>query len=213
VTTSAYFTDTDAIAGNTFTSGSVNLSATPTTSAITMAGMAPGDRVTAPITVSNTGTLPLLYAVSSVTTEDVVAAQLELTIKTGVTTCSNAGFATDGVAVYSAGDLGSTTGTKLIGDSAQGPQAGDRALAASASEVLCAQVVLPTTTDNTFQNKSTTATLTFNAEQIAAVNYSYQADATQFFTVPAGVTSLALVATGSISVGGRKGGQAGGTWR
>ena len=165
VATSAYFTGSANITGNTFTSGSIKLTATPATSAITMAGMTPGDKVTAAITVTNSGTLPQLYAVVSVTNENVLAAHLQLTIKTGVTTCNTGGFGTDGTNVYSAA-LGATgPGTKLIGDSTQGRQAGDRALAAGASEVLCAQVVLPLTSASTFQTKTTTATLTFNADQ------------------------------------------------
>ena len=80
-------------------------------------------------------------------------------------TCTTAGFAATGTSVYGAGALGSTTGAKVLGDAAQGAQAGDRTLAAGASEVLCAQVTLPTSTGNTFQNLTTTATLKFDAEQ------------------------------------------------
>ena len=71
------------------------------TSEITLAGMAPGAKVAAPVTVTNTGMLPPAvcrglsgmpwpqrYAVASVTTEDSLVAQLELTVKTGVTTCT-----------------------------------------------------------------------------------------------------------------------------
>jgi streptogramin lyase len=170
VMTSAYFNGSAVSTANTFTSGAVNLTATPATSAITMAGMTPGDKVTAPITVTNTGSLNQRYSMSSVTTENLLAAQLELTIKTGVSTCTNAGFGSDGTSIYSAGDLGTVTGTKVIGDALQGAQAGDRNLAVSASEVLCAQVVLPTTTATTFQVRTTTATFTFNAEQVVAAD-------------------------------------------
>ena len=165
VATSALFTDTKTITANTFTSGTVSLTATPATTAITMANMGPGDKVTAPITVTNAGAA-MRYAVVSVTTEDPLAAQLDLTIKTGVTTCTNGGFDATGVVAYAPGDLGSTgAGTKVIGDALQGSQAGDRALAVSASEVLCAQVTLPMGTGMAFQSLNTTATFTFNAEQ------------------------------------------------
>ena len=82
-----------------------------------------------------------------------------------MTTCTTAGFAATGTSLYGAAALGSTTGTKVLGDAAQGAQAGDRTLAAGASEVLCAQVTLPTSTGNTFQNLTTTATLKFDGEQ------------------------------------------------
>ena len=95
-----------------------------------------------------------------------LAAQLDLTIKTGVRTCDNTGFALTGTAVYGAAALGSVAGAKVIGDSATGAQAGDRTLAAKGSEVLCAQILLPLNTGSTYQARTTTATLHFNAEQI-----------------------------------------------
>jgi hypothetical protein len=58
--------------------------------------MAPGDEVTNPITVTNGGSLELRYAVTSTTTENTLAGQLDLTIKTGVTTCTNGGFGASG---------------------------------------------------------------------------------------------------------------------
>ena len=56
----------------------------------------------------------------------------------------------------------------MIGDPSQGAQAGDRTLAASANEVLCVQVALPSATGNAFQSAATTGTLTFDAEQVAS---------------------------------------------
>jgi hypothetical protein len=79
--------------------------------------------------------------------------------------CTDAGFGTDGTALYTAGDLGSETGANDIGDSAAGLQAGDRTLAASTSEVLCSQALLPASTGNV-RSLKTGATLTVNAEQI-----------------------------------------------
>jgi hypothetical protein len=127
--------------------------------------MIPGDQVTAPITVSNAGTLQLRYALTSTTTENVLAAQLDLTIKSGVTTCTNGGFGTDGTVVYAAADLGNTTAVNVIGDPAQGSDVGDRTLNAAANEVLCFNVSLPGSTGNAFQGLTTTATFAFEAEQ------------------------------------------------
>jgi hypothetical protein len=161
------YSDAADITGEMITSGRFGLSVTPTTRALALPHMAPGDKVTAPITATNVGTLAQRYSVRSVTTGSaILAAQLELTIKTGVTTCTDAGFDTDGTAVYTAGDLGSETGTKVIGDPAVGFQAGDRRLAAATSEVLCFQVLLPASTGNKFQSLTTGSTLTFDAEQI-----------------------------------------------
>src|SRR5207244_12796788 len=112
----------------------------------------PGDQVTAPITVSNDGTLTLRYAISSVATNvdtKGLKDQLVLTVKSGVTTCTNAAYAADGTSLYS-GDLDSSAGL-LVGDATTGADSGDRALAASANEVLCFHVSLPLATGNAFQ--------------------------------------------------------------
>ncbi|MGV8847106.1 TasA family protein [Tessaracoccus sp.] len=168
VLTGAFFTDSKTIGNNVFTTGTVILGVAPASAALTLPAMAPGDVVTAPITVSNTGSLAERYSVVSTTDAtdaNFLASALKMTIKTGVASCTTGGFAADGAAVYTAGVLGSTTGTKVLGDVTQGNQAGDRTLAALTSEVLCAQVTLPTTTGNTYQAKTTTATLAFSAEQ------------------------------------------------
>jgi spore coat-associated protein N len=170
VFTGAYFTDAKTIPSNVFTTGTVILGVTPASAALTLPNMAPGDTVTAPLTVSNTGTLAERYSVlstSDATDANFLAAALQMQIKTGVTTCTTAGFAATGTSVYGPGVLGSTTGTKVLGDAAQGNQAGDRSLSATTNEVLCAQVTLPAATGNTYQNKTTTATLLFNSEQTA----------------------------------------------
>ena len=162
----AVFTGTANVPANTFTTGSVIISTNPTTALVTFAAMAPGDQVTAPITVSNDGTLALRYAVSSVATNADTKGlkdQLVLTIKSGVTTCDNANYAATGVQLYS-GDLDSTAG-KLIGDAFTGADPGDRTLASLANEVLCFHVSLPLATGDAFQAATTTATFTFAAEQ------------------------------------------------
>ena len=167
----AVFTSSAAVPANTFTAGTVILSTTPTTALVTFSNMAPGDQVTAPLTVTNSGTLALRYAVSSVATNldtKGLMSQLVLTIKTGVTTCTTGGFAATGTNAYS-GILGAATATKLVGDAAQGNQAGDRVLPPTTlnSEVLCFNVSLPLVTGDALQGATTTATFTFNAEQTA----------------------------------------------
>ncbi len=164
----ALFTDSQAVGANTFSTGTVDISTTPTTALVTFSNMAPGDLVTAPITVSNAGTLDLRYAISSVATNADAKGlkdQLVLTIKSGVTTCTNAAYTATGTVLYT-GDLDSTAGN-LVGDATAGAQAGDRNLAPTANEVLCFNVTLPLATGNAFQAATTTATLTFSAEQTA----------------------------------------------
>jgi spore coat-associated protein N len=167
VASNAIWTDSQNVDANVFSTGTIDISTNPTTALVTFSGMAPGDQVTNPITVTNAGSLQLRYAVTSTTTENTLAAQLDMTIKTGVTTCTNGGFGSSGTVIYGPGDLGSTTGTNVIGNPAQGAQAGDRTLNASANEALCFHVELPSGTGNSFQGLTTTATFAFAAEQTA----------------------------------------------
>jgi spore coat-associated protein N len=173
VASNAIWTDSQDVDANVFSTGTLDISTSPTTALVTFSDMAPGDEVTSPIIVTNAGSLELRYAVTSTTTEDTLAAQLDLTIKTGVTTCTNAGFDTDGTVIYNSGtglpdDLGSTTGIDVIGDPTQGAQGGDRTLAGSANETLCFNVELPASTGDSFQGLTTTATFTFAAEQTSS---------------------------------------------
>lgn len=162
----ALFTDQATNTGNAFSTGNVDIAVTPATAVVTMPAMAPGDQVTEPLDVQNNGTLELRYAATSTTTEDALAAELVLTIKSGVTTCDNANWTATGTVLYS-GVLGSTATTSLFGSNAQGADAGDRVLAAGASETLCFNVTLPLAAPNTVQGLSTTATFAFDAEQTA----------------------------------------------
>jgi hypothetical protein len=169
------FTSTAEVPSNAFTTGTVKISTSSDDIAlITYSGMTPGDKVTQPLTVTNTGSLQLRYAVTSLATNTDskgLRSQLDLTIKSGVTTCTNAGFDTDGTVIYGPGglpgDLGSDPAINVIGDPAQHAQGGERTLAASANEVLCFHVELPSGTGNAYQNATTTATFTFYAEQTA----------------------------------------------
>jgi hypothetical protein len=158
------FTATTDNDNNAFTSGSVEISTSPATAFLHMSNMAPGDQVTAPITVSNDGSLDLRYAVTSTTTEDTLAAQLKLTIKSGVTTCTNADFGGSGTVLYGPEILGTMSGTEVIGDPAPGFQSGDRPLDVDGSEDLCFSVTLRSDAIGPM-SAATTATFTFDAEQ------------------------------------------------
>ena len=171
VTTSALFTETDTVGSNSFSTGSVDLSTNPTTQIVYAASdMAPGDSETGQVTVSNDGSLEYRYSVTSTTTEDILAAQLDMTIwdeadeATVDQTCDGTA---PGTTVYAANDLGAKAGVDVVGDSTQGSQTGDRVLGASGTDVLCFLVELPSSTDDTFEGLTTDATFEFNAEQTA----------------------------------------------
>ncbi len=167
--TQAVFTESPTVGDNTFSAGTVDVTTSPTTAVVSYSNMAPGDLTTQSLSVTNAGTLAARYAISgSATNADAKALkdQLALTIKTvDVTTPASPCNEFDGTQLYT-GDTDSTAG-KLVGDSTQGGQAGDRTLASSASETLCFRVSLPSASGNAFQNASTTVTFTFDAEQTA----------------------------------------------
>ena len=162
----AVFTDTASVGGNTFTTGTVLISTTPTTALVTFSDMAPGDSVqpNAGIVITNGGTLALRYAITSTTTEDVLAAALDLTIRAIDTEATIACDDFTGAILYATADLGSTGGINVVGDPAQGDQGADRVLAASASETLCFRVALPLSATGP-EGTTTTATFAFQAEQ------------------------------------------------
>jgi predicted ribosomally synthesized peptide with SipW-like signal peptide len=165
--TMALFTDAQTVPGNGFTTGTIDLTTAPASAVVTLGNMAPGDVTTNSLVVQNAGTLPLRYDISSVATNPDLKGlkdQLVLEIKgVDVTTpavpCDNF----DGVPLYT-GDLDAVAG-QLVGNPAQGAQAGDRLMASGTNETLCFRVSLPLATGNAFQAATTTATFTFNAEQ------------------------------------------------
>jgi Camelysin metallo-endopeptidase len=157
----ALFTSTAAVSNNAFTAGTVVIGAAPATAALTATNMMPGDVVNGQITVSNTGTAQLRYAMSSASTNADLKAlrdQLTLSVKTLGTSCA----AFDGTQLYT----GTLSGA-AFGSNAAGAQAGDRTLNAGLNEVLCFRATLPLATGNAFQGATTTATFTFDAEQTA----------------------------------------------
>jgi hypothetical protein len=79
--------------GNTFTTGSLDISTSPASAFLSMSSMAPGDSVTAQLTVTNGGTLELRYAMTaSATNTDSLNLRdaLTLTIKTLGANCATA---------------------------------------------------------------------------------------------------------------------------
>lgn len=171
--TGAYFTDSDAVGANTFATGDVDLTTNPTTNIASMPNMAPGDVRYGTVTVTNGGSLELRYALKSATTEDTLAAQLDLTVwdeaaeDDGTSPNATCSTTVPTTTLYTAAALGSVAGTQLFGNPLTGSQAGDRTLAAAVNEVLCLKVELPSTTGNAFETLTTSATFTFESEQTA----------------------------------------------
>lgn len=161
----ALFTDSDAVPNNSFATGSVVIDATPDFIAFNVTGMDPGDEEVSVLNVANAAASEFRYAVTSATSEDVLASDLVLTIRENVVSCTTANWDATGTQVYT-GILGDSTtpgGHPLLGDATQGNDTGDRVLASSANEDLCFHVTLPLS--STAQNTTTTATFNFLAEQ------------------------------------------------
>jgi len=154
----AQFTDS-ATSTWAFTTGTIDVNTSPAV-LTAVANMLPGDNATQALTVTNAGTGDLRYAMSTVAS-NALGSQLQLTVRTQDGGGGCAAFT--GTSVLAA----TTLNGAAIGSNVQGANAGDRNLAAGASEVLCFRVSLPLSTGNTFQGVSSAVTFTFDAEQTA----------------------------------------------
>ena len=166
--TGAVFTGADSL-GSQFVAGRVSLSDGLAELPLTLGGITPGGSVVGAVHLSNSGTLAERYSIvttADTSADEFLAAQLRLTVKTGVSTCTEAGFGASGTSLYS-GPLATAADTHIIGDPAQGAQPGDRDLAAGSHEDLCMQVSLPAATDDTYENRTADVMMTFDAEQTA----------------------------------------------
>ena len=148
-------------AANTIGTGNIALDDAPDSAFLTVANMIPGDSTIQPLTITNAGAGELRYsmttAADNVDTKNLRdQLQLTLRVKTANPCASEDGAIISGPGILSAAAFGSA---------AQGADPGDRTLAIAASEVLCFKVELPLASDDTYQNATTTATFTFDAEQ------------------------------------------------
>lgn len=143
-----------------FEAGTIVLDVTPTGTLVTLGAMVPGDQVDGVLTVLNDGTNDLRYAMTSATTDDDArhladVLRLDVERRTG---CAGAVLE-----VLYSGPIANAA----FGDPTPGSQAGDRQLPSGGAESICFRVTLPTGTDVAYANATTTATLTFWAEQTA----------------------------------------------
>ena len=167
----ALFTDSDPVGSNVTDFGTISLTTSPTSAIWTaMTAAMPGDRATGSLTATNAGSGQLRYALSGSNTNATVAGAMNLRIALrGGASCDFPYHNTDGTNTTLTDDTqlysGLLSTAALIGSNAQGAQAGDRTLAAAASEPLCFAVVAPLSTGNASQGLTNTATFTFDSEQ------------------------------------------------
>jgi hypothetical protein len=150
----AVFTDSEATDGQ-WSTGTIVLGVDAGAS-FTADDILPGDTGDKHIVVENNGTGDLRYAVTTSATDDgsALADAITLTIETGDCTAA-------GTQLYS-GPLADAE----LGDPAQGFQGGERDVAAGLADDLCFNWEFPLSSGNAYQDKTTTATFTFDAEQV-----------------------------------------------
>jgi hypothetical protein len=146
----AVFTDSEATTGQ-WTTGTIILGVQPV-AGFTVLDVMPGDTGAQTITVENNGTAELRYAMSSVGS-GALADQIQMDVIEGA--CPGTG------ATISSGNASASA----FGSNAQGAQAGDRVLAAGATEDLCFSWSLALGTGNAFQGVTGSVDYTFDAEQ------------------------------------------------
>ncbi|HEY3057477.1 MAG TPA: hypothetical protein VGL99_00725 [Chloroflexota bacterium] len=156
-TTLAFFATSVGSTANQFSAGTVHIAdSLGAGTTLSMDNLVAGDNFDAELTISNSGSLALTYAMSTITSGDATLANaLQLTLRARTAQpCSDR----DGAVLYS----GALAGAAL-GDPAHGVQAGDRSLAPGASEVLCFTLAAPNSV--TSQATSVAATFAFDAVQ------------------------------------------------
>jgi hypothetical protein len=117
---SALFTSTATVTANTFTTGTVVISTSPTSALVTFSNMAPGDRVANTLTISNTGSLDLRYAMTSAVTDTLgsgLKSVLTLGVKENVSSCTVGGYGLSGTEIYTG-----TLASALFGSPSPGAQ-------------------------------------------------------------------------------------------
>ncbi len=188
LTTSAIFTDNEESTSSGITTGTVDIATAPASIGFTLpaGNLAPGDAIYAPVTVTNSGTLALRYAIrytvddtdtapgdavhvpDTTETEGRLSTVLDLAVY-ATASCSAADFPAGAPLLGSADGPLNTSATSfaaLVGDAAPGADDDDRELTMQDdTETLCVRVELPTTAGNEFQGTSSTITLRFDAEQ------------------------------------------------
>ncbi len=143
--TFAVFSASASNTGNVFSTGTLNLSTSPSTGFIQMSGMKPGDSQNSSLQVNNTGSLALNYDASVSQTGDIdLYNALELKI----------GTSSGGSDLYN-GLLSGFSG--FIG--------GNRNILSGNSETLFFIVTLPSTAGDALQGKTTNISFTFTATQ------------------------------------------------
>lgn len=186
--TLAYWTDEATIASDTFTSGTLDLTAGPSTgsenltgqgpntwsyTALTLSSMIPGDSVSKTVVLKNSGNAPFrINGTVTSTTNDLVSVPATQGLQvivvdqaTAVTETTDAngvrtGGCTAGTAVYTQNVTTTSTTTNIY--------SAPPSLVAGATRSVCVRVILSSTAPNALQTKTTSIRLNLVATQLGA---------------------------------------------
>lgn len=125
----------------------------------TLKNMAPGDQFRGKIVIGNSGSVPLLYGVTSAAEASPLNKFLEMRLWSGPGECSASELPGD--SIYAGGFTEQVTNVVGVWEA----QTDFRPLAAGQSETLCAQIILPTAVGNEAQNQVTRQRFTVLAIQ------------------------------------------------
>ena len=162
--TYATFTDS-ATSTSTFTAGTVDLTVNAEAddaysfTSLESSNLKPGTTVYAPLTVANVGTLGYTYTMASSST-NADSKALRDTLRLGAKVVANAAACDTAGVGYAA-----SVTTAMAEGAISAAAITTRTLAASASEVLCFKVELPSSAGDSLQAATTTTTMTFSATQ------------------------------------------------
>ncbi len=149
----AIFTDSTTNTGSAFTTGTIDISVTPTTAFFSVPNMMPGDDYTRSVTVHNGGTSELRWGVDSVSTTGTGGLMDQIDMQIGFMS-AQACNTWDGTGAVASGSL--------VTIALQ-----DQVLAAGSDDLACFRASLPLNTGNAFQDKTAGTTFSFSAEQTA----------------------------------------------
>jgi predicted ribosomally synthesized peptide with SipW-like signal peptide len=169
VGTLAYWTDSAAITGGTFTAGHLDLQVNdsntpPPVTSLAMSNMAPGESVAATFTVQNKGTVDFTYTLGA-TASGTLAPHLRFATYTGGTATNGT---SGGLRVGSCSGAVQTTNQTLSGGSTPVIPTAQTLVNTSGTQVVCVVATLDAATPNTVGGSTATATFTANAKQLGA---------------------------------------------
>lgn len=180
--TLATFTDTAAISGSTFRSGTIdltlngmlggaaNINGSYQFPGLVLATAAPGEAYALQLQVANAGTLPLIYTVTGTATGGLAASvgmQYYLAVSTTSTdtTATNSGSAATGTRVANCGTTKVTDSNTTAVTGTAATFVSGRPLAVGATDYLCIAERLHSSAADALQGATSVATFTFSGRQ------------------------------------------------